>query len=44
MEYLIKAELLIAEDVVKRLIEEFSVAEYLVIVERNGRSKIAGTK
>ena len=44
MEYLIKAELLIAEDIVKHLVEESSVAEYSVTVERNGRSKIAVTK
>ena len=43
-EHLIKTELLIAEDVVKHLIEESSVAEYSVIVERNSWSKIAGTK
>ena len=43
-EHLIKAELLIAEDVVKRLVEESSVAEYLVTVERNSWSKITGIK
>ena len=43
-EHLIKAELSIAEDIVKRLIEESLVAEYSVTVERNSRSKIAGTK
>ena len=43
-EYLIKTELLIAEDIVKYLVEECSVAEYLVIVERNSWSKIAGIK
>ena len=43
-EYLIKIELLIAEDVVKHLIKKSSVAEYSVIVEQNSQSKIAGTK
>ena len=43
-EHLIKIELLIVEDVVKHLIEESSVAEYLVIVEQNSWSKIVGTK
>ena len=43
-EHLIKTELLIAEDVVKYLVEESSVAEYSVTVERNDWSKIAGIK
>ena len=41
-EYLIKIELLIAEDVVKCLIKKSSVAEYSVTVERNNWSKIVG--
>ena len=43
-EHLIKIKLLIAEDIIKCLVEEFSVAEYSVTVERNSQFKIAGTQ
>ena len=44
VKHLIKAKLLIVEDVVKRLVKESLVAEYSVTVKRNGRSKIAKIK
>ena len=45
MKHLIKAKLLIAENIVKNyLVKESLVAEYLVTVKQNSQSKTAGTK
>jgi hypothetical protein len=43
-EHLIEVELLIEEDIVKRLVEESLVVEYSVTVERNGWPKIVGIR
>ena len=44
MEHLIKVKLLIAKNIIKRLVKESSVAKYSVTVKRNNWSKIIKTK